>query len=154
MQTIQFLVGTGMRSELHVLEEAGVGNVVEVLGLHPSIILVNNLLRVEICCNQEEFKTRLQFEPDEKVPHPLKRHFNQRDTIFLLLIKHSEFSAWLQLINSTKSGKPIFFYFALAPEEIPDLLMNIASNLQNQEEFREFMDKARDELQDKLLRLS
>lgn len=154
MQELEFFVGVGMRKELAVLEQAGVGAVLEVPGMPDSEIVINNYLRVKICCDLQDFKNQISTNKQSQAQDSLQSKLRGNETIFLLVVQHSDFIKWLQLLNSVNTGKPINFYFASGLEEIPELLMNIASNLQNQEEFKEFMDNARDELQNKLLRLA
>lgn len=75
------------------------------------------------------------------------------DPVFIVLISPDEFWDCISMVNSLGLGKPLQFYFAKDWDEIPQKVMSIAYNMQNQQEFKEFMEKTKGELQAKLLQL-
>lgn len=76
-----------------------------------------------------------------------------KDPVLIVLISPDEFWDCISMVNSLQLGKPLQFYFAKEWDEIPQKVLSIAYNMQNQQEFKDFMCKTKSELQAKLLQL-
>lgn len=148
------VVCPGLFELISVLQDASLAKVVIDHKLEEGQIVIKDWGRIVICSGSTAFHRHLNQE------HHTQQKRSQEsdasiffDPVFIVVISAVEFPEFINTVNSIQTGTPPKFYLAKDFDEVPEKVITIATNMQTSLEFKEFMDKTKQELQKDLLQL-
>lgn len=154
LKDCNLVVSPDLYELMSVLQDVNMAQVQTDDRLGEGVVVISGSGRVIICSGPKGFDASLIKQYQNRPSNSQEsKETPPGDPVFIVVISPDEFWDCIGMVNSLQLGKPLQFYFAKDWDEVPQKVMRIVSNMQNQLEFKEFMDKTKSELQAKLLQL-